>query len=217
MTYCMGCGTQLPEGASFCPSCGQAAGTARSQPVRQELERPLVRTWLFVTLLALVGIVGVAFFVGTDQLGRERSTPTPEARLYSKRVDSQREDVEVRVGDPAVIDGVRATVKTAKFQSAMSEFETKGYIVATIGLANEDTKTHSYNELHWRIQMPDGRVLDEQVFSMTDGKLASGDIVAGGKADGVVAFEVGGARGEFYLIWKPNPYDAARGIWGFRI
>lgn len=39
------------------------------------------------------------------------------------------------------------------------------------------------------------------------------NIVKGGKVSGKVVFEVGATKGDFYVIYKPDPFDAARGIW----
>ena len=33
------------------------------------------------------------------------------------------------------------------------------------------------------------------------------------RTSGNVVFEVGAAKGDFFIIYKPDPFDASRGIW----
>jgi hypothetical protein len=39
------------------------------------------------------------------------------------------------------------------------------------------------------------------------------DLVSGGTATGTVSFDIGDETGDFYPIYKPDAFDAARGIW----
>ena len=78
-------------------------------------------------------------------------------------------------------------------------------------IRNRDQRSQLYNVFHWRLQTPTGSVIDPAIA--TCNTLHSGDLVGGGEVPGDVCFEVGDVRGTFYLIYKPDPYDAARGIW----
>jgi hypothetical protein len=43
--------------------------------------------------------------------------------------------------------------------------------------------------------------------------LDSGDLVSGGTVTGDIYFEAGAETGDFFVIYKPEPFDAALGVW----
>lgn len=82
---------------------------------------------------------------------------------------------------------------------------------AEVTIENRDDKAQPYNTFDWKLQTPNGQVIDP---SITSGQtLGSGDLVNGGKTSGTVVFEVGATKGDFFIIYKPDAFDAARGIW----
>lgn len=133
---------------------------------------------------------------------------------FNDRADKQREDVEVLPGEAATVDGVQMTLTNPEYKTSLGEYDTadsgKTYVVADVVLKNTSSDTKAYNVLDFRIQTVDGQVLDG-AFVLID-TLSSGDLVAGGSVSGKIAFEVSIADGHEYVIWKPNPYDAARAI-----
>ena len=62
-----------------------------------------------------------------------------------------------------------------------------------------------------RVSRRGGQVLDG-AFATVPTPLNSGDIVAGGKAQGQIVFEVPVEEGHQYIIWKPNAFNASRAI-----
>lgn len=141
--------------------------------------------------------------------------PTPaqqaSAKLYPNRPDSQPKDQERRIGESATVGGITATVSSAGYKAKLSDFEDKGYLQVALTIKNDDKKTHSYNTFDWKLQTPQGQVIDPGFT--TNQSLGSGDLVAGGSTSGNIVFEVGQTNGAFYIIYKPGILDASRGIW----
>lgn len=168
---------------------------------------------------AAAGAVGAA---GTDATATTAAEPAAACRdtpddvpldtqrqgLYPDRADVQAEDHEAVVGDCVRIAGLTAFVDGA----AMRDHEFGGpQLVVTVTERNRDDRAKPYNLFDWRIQTPEGQVLDPTIPWSTDQDLGSGDLVPGGSVTGDVAFDVG--PGTYFVIWKPNPFDAARGVW----
>jgi len=143
------------------------------------------------------------------------TTAAPKAaapsRLYPGRPDSQKEDQELPIGGDARVSGYTATVTATKFVQQFSMFEKEGYVVADVKILNRDTKTQPYNVFDWKLQTPGGRVIDPTFAG--ENSLGSGDLVPGGSVTGTVTFPRGKEAGAFYIIYKPDFFDAARGIW----
>ena len=65
MTYCQNCGTQLSEGAKFCPECGQEQSkpTASVQPAQPQQKPAKPKTKGKHLLIIVVAVVGMLIFV----------------------------------------------------------------------------------------------------------------------------------------------------------
>lgn len=170
-------------------------------------------------LVVLLIVVGALAGGGDDgesdsgtTLAETETTEGVGARLFEGRPDAQREDQERELGQATTINGVEGTVESGGFRQSLSEFFTDGYLVIDVTLRNGADGTRAYNVLHWRIQTPDGQVRDAGI-GFQEGALESGDLVAAGSVSGSVSWEIGDAKGDFYVIWKPEAFDAARGIW----
>ena len=155
----------------------------------------------------------------TEQTGDTKATTASttkadSGRLFPGRVDAQREDKERNIGGNVEISGYTATVSAAKFQQTVSSFEEDGYVVADVSILNRDKKTQRYSLSDWKLQTSSGQVLDPAYVTGIKPALGmGGDLVNGGTVSGKVVFEVGSQTGDFYLIYKPDLFDAARGIW----
>ncbi|MDQ3574285.1 MAG: DUF4352 domain-containing protein, partial [Actinomycetota bacterium] len=108
--------------------------------------------------------------------------------------------------------GYTATVTAARYRPTLSAFEDDGYLVADVTIVNRDDRAQSYNPFHWKLQTPGGQVVDV-TFTTMPNQLGSGDLIQGGTVSGSVAWPVGAAKGAFAIIYKPDPFDAARGLW----
>lgn len=96
---------------------------------------------------------------------------------------------------------------------SLSEFE--GYLVLDAELVNNSDRAQPYSPIDWRVQTPSGTVRDhEWVLVEVEGQLESADLVPGAAISGKVFFNVGEEKGTFYVLYKPGPFDATRGVWG---
>jgi len=145
------------------------------------------------------------------QDSKATATTGSNAKLFPGRVDAQREDKERNIGEGVEISGYTAAVSALAFKQSVSEFEKDGYVLADVNVRNRDSKAQAYNLFDWKLQTASGQVLDPTF--LTGEILGSGDLVTGGSVAGRVPFKVGTQTGDFYLIYKPDAFDSARGIW----
>lgn len=220
-------GPSVSEGTSM--SSKEAEAEAKAAKARAKAMRPWWKKKRFILplgLVALIAVIAIASSGGDDTGsdtatggatkttaagGATETTATGDAKLFPGRIDSQREDQERNIGESAKLSGYTATVTSAGFQQTISVIAEDGYIVADVTIENRDDKAQPYNLFDWKLQTPGGQVVDSTIYS--EDAVSYGDLVKGGKVSGKVAFEVGEEKGDFYIIYKPDPYDAARGIW----
>ena len=172
-----------------------------------------------LVVFGIFALIVVGSIVAITFLGREASDRIEELEstienpaVDPANPDGQEEDQNVEVGESVELSGYTTTVESAQFTEQLSELETEGYLVADVHVFNRDDEAQPYNLLDWRLQTPNGQILDP-TFTSADGVLSAGDLIKGGNVRGKVIFEIGAATGEFFLIYKPDPFDAARGLW----
>jgi hypothetical protein len=139
--------------------------------------------------------------------GSAAGTDTRRQGLYPERADIQSDDHEANLGESVRLSGYTATVTGAEI--ATPEFGDP-QLVVHVGVENRDDAAQPYNLFDWRVQNEAGQVLDPTI-NLRDDDLSSGDLVNGGTVSGTVAFDV--PAGTYYVIYKPDAFDAARGIW----
>lgn len=189
---------------------------AAAEKARIKAMRPWFKKKRFVIPLVLVALlIAGAVLGGGDEASDTaqdavRDAQTPDT-VATDRADRQREDQEVAIGDNVRLSGYTATVTAAEFQPTLSEFEDGGYLVAEVTVENRDDEAQPYNTFDWKLQTPNGQVIDPTFTSVE--QLGAGDLVQGGTVNGSVVWEIGAAKGDFFVIYKPDPFDAARGIW----
>lgn len=126
--------------------------------------------------------------------------PNP-GTLYPGRVNRYKKDQEAKVGDP-----VRLAGRTAWVTSAVGG----RVLVIRVKIVNHDSKTKRHDVSQWQLVTVKGQVIDP---ALTVGQyLASGYLDTGRAVEGVVRFEVSEA-GPYFVIYKPDPLNSARGIW----
>ncbi len=164
-------------------------------------------------LAILVVIIIVVAIAGGDDDGAPAGDGAPAAEptdtrnldLYPDRSDRQDQDHEAEVGGSVRLAGYTATVAAAELVTDEVFGEE---LVVDVEIENRDAGAQPYNLFHWRLQTAGGEVLDPLGIQSD---LGSGDLVGGGSTSGRVAFDVG--PGTYYVIYKPDPFNAARGIW----
>ncbi len=172
---------------------------------------------IFIVLFALGTLGGIVNTVLMSKAVKD-TLPTTSQITSSEdnsRADSQSKDVEVKVGQPATVDGVKMTVisveKTTQIDTYSKSESGKTFVIANVSLENVSNSTKSFNSYDFRIQTAGGQVLDT-TFESVDPRLSSGDLVAGGKTQGKVVFEAPIETGTQYIIWKPNAFKTERAV-----
>ena len=172
-----------------------------------------------LVVFGLFALLVVGAVVAITILGNEASEKIEELEstienpaVDPANPDAQEEDQNVELGESVELSGYTTTVESAQFTDELSELETEGYLVADVIVFNRDDEAQPYNLLDWRLQTPNGQILDP-TFTSAEGTLSAGELIKGGNVRGKVIFEVGAATGDFFLIYKPDPFDAARGLW----
>ncbi len=164
----------------------------------------LIQAGLFLTLVVAGNKAATDIEKSTSSL----SDPTD-------RVDSQKKDIEIKPGEVATIEGVDMTLSNVKFATTLGQFdEAKSgytYVVADVAIVNKSDRTRAFNSFDFRIQTVSGQVLDTG-FATLPNPLSYGDLVAGGKANGQIVFEIPVATGNEYIIWKPSFLNSTRAV-----
>ncbi len=168
-----------------------------------------------IGLLLIVGLIALTAAgvnKAADEL--EEATEAENAPVDPLRPDAQKEDQRVALGESVQISGYTATVRSASFQQSLNEFQDEGFLVIEVSVQNRDDKAQPYNTFDWKLQTPNGQVIDP---GFAGEQLGSGDLIKGGKVEGKIIFEIGVTKGDFFVIYKPDAFDAARGVWPVRI
>lgn len=193
-----------------------AKADAAAEKARLKAMRPWYKKKRFIIPLVLV----VLLIIGAAAGGGDKASDTAKDvvqdaqtadTVATDRADRQKEDQEVAIGQGVQVSGYTGTVTAASFKPTISQFEQDGYLVADVSVVNRDDKAQPYNTFDWKLQTPSGQVIDPTFTS--EKQLGSGDLVKGGSVSGKVVWEIGAAKGQFIIIYKPDPFDAARGIW----
>lgn len=178
--------------------------------------------FLIVLGISVVGgvLVVVVVAAGTkeavDTANEDNATsgggePNP-GELFPDRADTQEEDQEREIGQSAGLSGYTATVESAEFVQEVDTFQTAGYVKIHVVVENRDSSAQPVSMFDWSLQSPTGTV-DTPTLTVAEGEFQDSDLVGGGTTEGDVYFEVGDEQGDFFIIYKPDAFDAARGIW----
>jgi hypothetical protein len=132
--------------------------------------------------------------------------PNP-GELFPDRANQFREDQERAIGDPAMLSGYTTTVTDAFYKG-------DGIVTVEVRIENRDDEPQEVSSGDWQLVTPDDHVYDPERSTLP----AFGE-VAGEPVTGNVGFLVDelGVVGDFYIVYKPDGLDAARGIWSFTV
>lgn len=218
--------TDVSTPAPPAPGAG-GAKEARAQAKAAKAHAKALRPWFkkkrFLIPLILVAIAVIAAVAGggasdgdeptaagetTEQSSSaEQGGAADSGALYPDRPDQQGEDQEASIGESVRLSGYTTTVTGATF--TQEQFTETDLVIVDVRIENRDDSAQPYNTFDFKIQTANGQVLDPSF--MAENTVGSGDLVGGGVVEGNVGFEVG--PGTYYVIYKPDAFDAARGIW----
>ena len=164
---------------------------------------------LVLIILAIIGgASGGNKGTSSSTSGSKAANTAAKQYRFAERADKQAKDVELLPNESGTVGGVKLTVTSIQYATSLGQFDTadsgKTYVVANVSLEKTSKGTQSYNEFDFRTQTAGGQVLDSAVVTSVTNLLNSGDLVAGGKVSGNIAFQVPIEDGHQYLIWKPG-------------
>jgi hypothetical protein len=175
----------------------------------------LVAAGVVVLLIVVLAIVGA--LVGTDK--KKTTTAKPSGGSSTETTGAsvnypgkQDEDHVASAGGEVRLSGFTVTVPT--WEKKAEEFR-GNLICGTVRLLNRDDRAQRYSEFDWRLQSPNGDVKDATIA--TENSLGTGDLVPNGTNQGRVCFQDPGVPGQYIPNWKPDVFNAARGIWLFNL
>lgn len=224
---------QASDGKWYPPPAGQPPpppppGAVAGQPIvvgQEERSRTPMLLGLFcgipLLLMITVGLLaalwsGVSDGNSTgdesavgDCEGPRDTEDTRSLCLYPERPDRQEEDHEAEVGQSVRLSGYTATVTGSRTAPGLIG---GSVLIAEVSVQNRDDEAQPFSQFDWRLQTPGGQVIDPWGLTEEDDDIGSGDLVNGGSVEGTVSFEVETA-GDYFLIYKPDAFDAARGVW----
>ena len=130
---------------------------------------------------------------------------TIPATLYPDRANQYREDQERRIGESVMIGGYTATVTDVALD------EEGRSITVDVEISNRDDGPQRVDSTQWTLVNPRVQTIDASGSTFTTTELAGDETVAAS-----VSFTVDPEEaGDYYIQYKPEALDAARGIWLF--
>lgn len=159
---------------------------------------------------AVVGVLFTLALVGAAACGGGGSAgggePNPGA-LFPERANQFREDQERALGEAARLSGYTTAVEAVSYDG-------DGTVTVSVRIENREDEPQPMFSTDWQLVSPE--VTTYEPLSST---LPSTGEVADEPVTGDVVFEVDAldATGDFYVVYKPDRLDAARGIWQFPV
>jgi hypothetical protein len=149
-------------------------------------------------LVALAALAALAACGAGD--GGADSNP---GELFADRANQYREDRERGIGEPVMIGGYTTTVTDATL-----DVEGRS-IRVDVEIANRDQEPQRVDATQWTLVNPRVQTIEASTAMFPVTELAGGDTVTAQVSFTVDPSEIG----QYYIQYKPEILDAARGIW----
>jgi hypothetical protein len=164
-----------------------------------------------VAVIAVGSIVAITFLghKASDKLGQVGDALSTPSTVDPAHPGAREQDQVREMGESVRISGFTATVRSADFRSEVEGFGPGQYLVVQVTVENRDDKAQTPIGLPWYLQDPSGAVIPP----LSGESAVTGSIGAGAKADGRLVFQVGEQSGDYFLLYRPDPIDEARGVW----
>lgn len=152
--------------------------------------KPWYKKW-WVWLIIIVVLIGVGGAMG----GGNEATKTASNDSASSKNKAEEAKTEFKVGEKATFDDKSITVTEVQRnydtgnQFAQPE-SGKEFVIVTVNITNDSDKTLDYNTFEFKMQDSNGVQQNEAFTAISEGKLNSGSLAAGGKVTGKLAYEV---------------------------
>lgn len=123
--------------------------------------------------------------------------------LYPDRANQFREDQERHIGEPVMIGGYTTTVTDVKVDD--------GSLRVEMEIINRDGDPQRIDSTQWTLMNPRGQTIEVTRADFPVTELPGGEAVTAEVSFAVDPDESGG----YYIQYKPETLDAARGIWQY--
>ncbi len=159
-------------------------------------------------------VVAVLFVLAV--IGIAKDSGSPSATVASKTTSSSTPTPAVKdvyaLNEPAAINDQTLTVTGIKRNYSVGDGYTypdngKEYVVVTVQIVNNGSNQVSFNTFDFQIQDSSGVLKNEAFIPGVENPLNSGDLAAGGKVTGTLAYEVPKGDAGLKLIFKPGFWD----------
>lgn len=200
MIKCKSCNKEISESAKNCPNCGALN------------KQPIYKKW-WIWVIALVVATGVIGGASSGEGEQEAKTDTNKTTASDKKNDEVKPEVkefyeigeEVKLGENILI------VNSVKKSNGSQYDKPKGgheFIIVDVTIKNGGKSEISYNPFDFSMQNSQGQITD-QAFTLinTDNQLNSGELAAGGKVSGTIAFEQPTGDKGLILKYKYNIFS----------
>jgi hypothetical protein len=149
--------------------------------------------WMMCVLLVALGAA-----CGDDGNGNP-------GELYPDRANQYREDQERHIGEPVMIGGYMTTVTDVEVED--------GSIRVDIQITNRDEDPQRIDSTQWTLVNPRVQTIEVTSAEFPVTELPGGETVTAGLSFAVDPDETG----DYYIQYKPEALDAARGIWHYAV
>lgn len=168
---------------------------------------------------AVVGLLASVTLIAPHAAEAKDKKPA-EVKIFEGRPDAQKKDRERKLGQGVELSGWTVTVLKGTYKKTVSAIDSEGYLVVDLSLLNRDKKSQTWSAyVEYKLLTPGGEVLDIAITGMP-GTLTGGTMVNGATKTGQMVFKVGrlpAAKGRYYVLWKPDAFNADRGVWAIDV
>lgn len=170
--------------------------------------KPWYKKW-WVWLIIIVVLSGLGNALGDDQSDTNPTSTTSSEEKSSQQPQKTEEKTEFAIGETVNIDGRKLTVSDPQRnfdtgnQFAQPE-SGKEFVVVTVTIENGSDREMSYGTYDFKMQDSNGVQQNEAIMAISEGKLNSGSLAAGGTVTGKLAYEVPAGDAGLKLLFE-NP------------
>ena len=152
--------------------------------------KPWYKKWWVWLIIAIV-LIGA----GGAASNKDKTATNSGSNNNSSSEKKTEEKTEFKVGETARFDN-----KTITDTDVQRNYDTgnqfaqpesgKEFVIVTVKITNDSDKTLDYNTFEFKMQDSNGVQQNEALTALSEGKLNSGSLAAGGKVTGKLAYEV---------------------------
>lgn len=152
--------------------------------------KPWYKKW-WVWLIIVIVLIGAGGAAGN----KDNTATNSGSNSNSTNTKKAEEKTEFKVGETASFDNKSLTVtEVQRNYDTGNQFARpeagKEFVIVTVNITNNSDKTLDYNTFEFKMQDSNGVQQNEAITALSEGKLNSGSLAAGGKVTGKLAYEV---------------------------